>query len=267
MRYPRLMTALAVVALCALAVAYANRVPAVVPATAPPEVFSAERAMVHVTEIAQRPHPAGSAETARVREYLLARLTELGLQPHVQEATGVSTRYAASGRVRNVVVRLPGSQPGGLGVLLVAHYDGVSAGPAAGDAGSGTAVLLETLRALRAGPPLQHDVIALFTDGEEAGLIGAAAFAREHSWAKDAGVIMNFEARGTRGPSLMFETGAGNLDVVRMLSGVRGVRATSLSTAVYRRLPNDTDLSELAVLGRPALNFAFIGGVQRYHTT
>ncbi|MEX2154698.1 MAG: M28 family peptidase [Gemmatimonadaceae bacterium] len=267
MRYPRLITAFAVVALCALAVAYANRVPAVVPAEAPPEVFSAERAMVHVTEIARRPHPIGSAENARVREYLLARLTTLGLQPQVQEATGVSTRFPVSGRVRNVVVRVPGSPPGGLGVLLVAHYDGVPAGPAASDDGSGTAVLLETLRALRAGVALRHDVIALFADGEEAGLVGAAAFAREHSWAKDAGVIMNFDARGTRGPSLMFETGAGNLDVVRVLSDVRGVRATSLSTTVYRRLPNDTDLSELAVLGRPALNFAFIGGVPRYHTS
>jgi hypothetical protein len=31
-------------------------------------------------------------------------------------------------------------------------------------------------------------------------------------------------------------------------------------------LPNDTDLSETAILGKPAMNFAFIGGVQRYHT-
>jgi hypothetical protein len=36
---------------------------------------------------------------------------------------------------------------------------------------------------------------------------------------------------------------------------------------IYRALPNDTDLSELAVLGVPALNFAFADGVERYHTT
>jgi hypothetical protein len=51
-----------------------------------------------------------------------------------------------------------------------------------------------------------------------------------------------------------------------VLRGVGGARATSLSTAVYRALPNDTDLTELAALERPAMNFAFIGGVQRYHT-
>ena len=38
-------------------------------------------------------------------------------------------------------------------------------------------------------------------------------------------------------------------------------------TAIYRTLPNDTDLSELAVLGVPAMNFAFTGGVLRYHTS
>src|SRR5205823_14541272 len=35
----------------------------------------------------------------------------------------------------------------------------------------------------------------------------------------------------------------------------------------YRALPNGTDLSEGAVLGLPALNFAFAKGVERYHTT
>jgi Zn-dependent M28 family amino/carboxypeptidase len=91
-------------------------------------------------------------------------------------------------------------------VLLVAHYDGVGAGPAASDDGAGSAALLETMRALRARKqPLAHDIMVLFTDGEEAGLLGAAAFVREHPWAKDVAVILNFEARGTSGRSFMFE--------------------------------------------------------------
>jgi hypothetical protein len=148
----------------------------------------------------------------------------------------------------------------------MAHYDGVGGGPAAGDDAAGTAAILETARALRAGPPLAHDIIVLITDGEEAGLLGAAAFVREHPWAKDVGVTLNFEARGTTGRSYMFETGPGNLDVARMFRGAGDVSATSLSVTVYRSLPNDTDLSEMAVLGKPALNFAFADGVERYHT-
>lgn len=256
----------AVLLLCAAALLYAVHVPSVVPATAPASEFSAERAMQHVRVIAERPHPIGSEDHARVRQYLVDAIAALGLEPQVQEATAIGTRYPEAGHVKNVLVRVAGSQLGGPAVLLMAHYDAVPAAPGAGDNASGTAVLLETLRALKASPPLRHDVIALIADGEEAGLLGAAAFVREHPWARDVEVTLNFEARGMSGPSLMFETGAGNLDVVRALRRAGGGRATSLSTAVYRRLPNDTDLSETARLGKPALNFAFIGDVRRYHT-
>lgn len=262
----RFWPALALFLLIAVAVRGAVRTPAATPVSAPADVFAADRAMRHVREIALRPHPSGGEDHPRVRAYLASEIAALGITPEVQEVTGVGTRYAVVGRVRNILARLPGTQPGGPSVLLMAHYDGVPASPGAADDGSGSAVLLETLRALRAGDPRTHDVIALFTDGEEAGLLGAAAFAREHPWAKDVAVTLNFEARGTRGPSLMFETGTGNLDVVRVLRSVGGGRATSLSTAVYRALPNDTDLSEIAVLDQPAMNFAFIRGADRYHT-
>jgi hypothetical protein len=254
-------------ALCAGSIAYGLKTPAVLGVDAPATEFSAERAMRHVAAIAKGPHATGSAAHLEVLRYLQAEITKLGLTPQIQDATGVGTRYAVVGRVRNVLARIAGRNPGGAAVLLMSHYDGVPAGPAAADAASGTAVLLETARALRAGPPLEHDVILLFTDSEESGLLGAAVFAKEHPWANDAAVVLNFEARGVNGPSFMFETGPGNADVARVLRSVPGTRATSLSTAVYRRLPNDTDLSEVSVLELPALNFAFIGDVGRYHTT
>ena len=259
-------TAVALIAVAALLVRRVAQPPAPVPASAPASEFSAERAIAHVRQIAQAPHPVGSADNARARAYIVAQLQAMGLETQVQEATGVGTRYPTAGRIRNVIARLPGRTPGGPSVVLMSHYDGVAGGPAAGDAGAGTAAILETIRALRAGPPLAHDVIALITDGEEAGLLGAAAFVREHPWARDVGVTLNFEARGTRGRSQMFETGPGNLDVVRALRTAGNVAATSLSVTVYRSLPNDTDLSEMALLGKPALNFAFTDGVERYHT-
>ena len=262
-----LLTGVALLLLCAALVLFASRPPAPLPATAAPTVFSAERALRHVRMIAQRPHPNGSAELVRVREYLVAQLTTIGLKPQIQQTTGIGTRYAVAAQVQNVLARLPGRNLGGRAILLVAHYDGVGAGPAAGDDAAGVAALLETLRALRAGSLLAHDVIALFSDGEESGLAGAAAFVREHPWARDVAFILNFEGRGTRGLSMMFETGAGNLDAVRVLRQVPEVAANSLSVTVYRALPNDTDLSELAVLGQPALNFAFADGLRRYHTT
>ncbi|QJR36772.1 M28 family peptidase [Gemmatimonas groenlandica] len=261
-----LRTLAALVLLVGALIVRSGLTPAPLPETAPAGEFSSSRALRHVRAIAERPHPSGSADHARVREYIMAELRTLGLEPQVQEATGVGTRYPAAGHVKNIVVRVRGRVAGGKAVLIAAHYDGVGAAPAAGDDGSGSAALLETLRALRAGAPLEHDVTALFTDAEESGLLGAAAFVREHPWARDVALTMNFEARGTTGRSLMFETGAGNLDVARVLATLNDVTASSLSVTIYRSLPNDTDLSELSLLGTPALNFAFVDGVERYHT-
>ena len=263
----RVVIALLFVALCFVLIERVSCPPVALAASAQLTSFSAERAMKHVLAIAQRPHPIGSAEHDRVRDYLVAQLSNLGLGPQIQNATGVGTRYADAGRVQNILARMPGSQKGGPAVLLVAHYDSVEAGPGAADDSAGIAAILETIRALRAGAPLMHDVIVLFTDGEESDLLGAAAFVREHPWAKDAAMVLNFEARGTSGRSLMFETGPSNLDTTRVLRTVPGVTAGSLFTTIYRMMPNDTDLSELGLLGTPALNFAFGDGADRYHTS
>ena len=262
----RPLAAAALVVLAAALVVRADTPPDAAPTTAPDTAFSASRAMQHVRAIAVRPHPTGSADHARVRGYILSELRTLGLEPQVQQTVGIGTRYAMAGTIWNVVVRIPGTSGGGRAVLLASHYDTQGATPGAGDATSGVATLLETARALRAGAPLARDVILLFTDGEEPGLLGAAAFVREHPWARDVAMMLNFEARGTHGRSFMFETGAGNLDAARVLRAVPDVSASSLMVLAYRVLPNDTDLSELSALSVPAMNFAFIDGVERYHT-
>src|SRR5438876_338545 len=264
----RIGVALGLLVLCAASILRVARPPRPVPATAPDTVFSAERAMRHVVQIAQRPHPMGTPDHDRVRDYVVDQLSRLGFRPEIQHATTVGTRYQQAGRVQNILARLPGSDQNDKAVLIMVHYDGVEAGPAASDDGAAAAALLETLRALRARKqPLAHDIVALFTDGEEAGLLGAAAFVREHPWAKDVAVVLNFEARGTSGRSFMFETGPGNLDAARALRSAGNATAGSVFATIYRALPNDTDLSELAVLGLPGLNFAFADGVERYHTS
>lgn len=264
----RLATALGLVVFCAISIIRVAQPPAALPASAPDTVFSAERAMRHVEQIAARPHPMGTEDHDRVRDYILAQLTSLGVKPQLQVTTGIGTRYQVAGRVQNILAWLPGTDAKGKAVLVAAHYDGVAAGPAAADDGAGSAALLETVRALRAQTqPLAHDVIVLFTDGEETGLLGAAAFVREHPWAKDVAAVLNFEARGTAGRSYMFETGPGNLDIVRALRSAGSVTAGSTFTTIYHALPNDTDLSEFSVLNTPAMNFAFADGVERYHTS
>lgn len=267
--FPLLLVVLLVAATAFLSV-YMQRPPAPEPASAPPEDFSAARALKHIQAIATRPHPIGSAESAAVRDYISGELRALGLDPQVQTAAAVSADHGppySAGVIRNVVARLKGSGGGGKAVMLAAHYDSVAAGPGASDDGVGVATLFETARALKAGPPPRDDVIFLFTEGEEAGLLGARAFVGQHSWAKDVGVALNFEARGNEGPVIMFETSAGNRWMIdEFAAAAAHPVANSLSYEIYKRMPNDTDLTVFKHGGLPGMNFAQIGGLTHYHT-
>jgi hypothetical protein len=82
----------------------------VTPASAPLEVFSAERALTPLPTIAAEPHPSGSAAQARVRDYLVQQLTALGLEAQIQRTVANSPlRLESSAQVDNVVARLRGN--------------------------------------------------------------------------------------------------------------------------------------------------------------
>lgn len=233
---------------------------------APAGEFSALRARERLAALLadEAPHPAGSAAGVALRGRLVAQLRELGLQP--EELPGFACSDAGScANVVNVLVRLPGQEPGPT-LLLACHYDSVPAGPGAADDGHGVAVLLELLRALQADGPPQRPLMVLFSDGEEASLLGARAFV-EHPAFAEVGAVINLEARGTSGAARMFETSDGNAALISAYAaGAARPSAQSLSYEVYRRLPNDTDLSVFKRAGAQGLGFAFIGGVRRYHT-
>ena len=230
-----------------------------------PSEFSLNNALGHLRTIAAKPHPQGSAENAEVLEYLTSTLTADGLAPQVQELTVMSHASGKPVVVRNVVARLKGTD-GAKAILLVAHYDTVDHSPGAGDNTSSVAALLETLRALKAGPPLKNNVVVLFTDGEECGLLGAHAFVSQHPWSRDAGLVLNFDARGNRGPALMFETGANNAWAIKEFAAAAPHPfTTSLFPDLYRLLPNKTDFTVFKKAGFQGLNFAFIDGYGAYH--
>jgi peptidase M28-like protein len=243
--------------------------PAAVPATAAATEFSAERAIQHVEAIARSPRPIGSANHAAARDYIVQQLRAFGLEPEIQKTTAVNSTGAPlflAGTIENIVARQKGTGAG-RAVALVAHYDSVSTGPGANDDGVAVATLLETARALTAGPQSRNDVLFLFTDGEETGLLGARAFVAEHPWAKEVDIALNFEARGNGGPSVMFETSPQNGALIRALAKATShPLANSLSYEIYKRLPNDSDLTVFKAAGWPGMNFAYINGLTHYHT-
>lgn len=234
---------------------------------APETEFSAERAMVHVERIAREPHPMGSPANEKVRAYLVEQMELLGLNPEVQEFKDrLTTKYIDTDvQLTNILGVIKGTGPG-KPLLLMSHYDSVPTGPGANDASVSVASLLETARAIQSGSPPQNDIWILLTDGEEKGLLGAEVFFRDPLH-REVGMIANFEARGSKGSSFMFQTSDGNGRIIEEYArAVSNPVSNSLLVDLYKQLPNDTDLTVALEHGLPGLNFAYGDGWVAYHT-
>lgn len=255
--------------------------PRPVGADAPVTAFSAARAMVDVREIARHPHPLGSADHTRVRDYLFGRMSSLGLSPTLFEGPLSPESIRRSERLGqnpagvgytavDLVGVLPGSDPTAPAVLLMAHYDTVPGSPGAADDSAGVAAVLESVRAIHARGGAERTLVVLFTDAEELGLDGARIFFGGHPLRDRIGAVVNLEARGGGGRAMMFETGPGNAQTIALFAGASG-RATggpassSLGVFVYELMPNGTDFTIPRARGIPGVNFAFIGRPEQYH--
>lgn len=252
--------------------------PEVVTLDAPANQFSAERAINELKMILgdRSAHEAGSQANFEVRDRLIERIQFLGLE--VQQ-----TPFEFNGvKMCNLLTSIPGQQ-NTRPILLATHYDSVEQGPGAGDAGSCVAALLETARILQDecklsdGQQLSREVFFLFTDGEEwvrkigHGLNGAIQFVETdpHPMLARNPIILNFDARGAAGPSLLYETSGQNLKLIQHATAAlpRPAFTASSYVTVYDLLPNATDFTIFKQAGLDGLNFAFIDDPHRYHTS
>jgi hypothetical protein len=237
--------------------------------------YGAQRAQEHVQALAQAPRPAGSAANARVRGYLMARIRALGLPPDVQVDTVSATSWdwmshadVTLATARNIVVRKPGVARGAAGdesarpaVLAMAPYDSGPATLGAADGGASAAALLETLRVLQAGPPLDNDLLFVFTDADASQAAGARAFMQSHPWAKRVRVALRFDNAGNRGPLELI--GAAHADGFAVDAWARAAaapRGSSFMAELYERLPQSAGAAPLAGSGFPVLHFATTQG-------
>lgn len=237
----------------------------------PSTEFSVDRAMTPLLEITKKPHYTGSEGNEEVRSILIAELHKLGLEPHIQENFVVNPKAKTLTKPINIVAKYPGTSPG-KAVLLLSHYDSALVPSfGAADAASGVVAILESMRAfLASGVRPKNDIVILFTDAEELGLDGARLFVNEHPWAKNVGVVFNFEARGSGGPSnMILETTQGNSSLVKefVTANPNYPVASSLMYSVYKLLPNDTDSTIFREEGGVGgFFFAFIDNHFHYHT-
>ncbi len=213
------------------------------------------------------PHATDTDASDLVRSRLIEEVRALGYEPRLSERWSCNDRYPGQlscAFVRNIVFRA--GPEGGGALLLSAHYDGVPAGPGAADAGIAVATLLEVAQQVQ-GRDLPKPIIFLLNDGEELGLLGAYDFVRNDPARADVDLVLNMEARGVRGPVMMFETSTPNGSPVDLFAQVPGFKVSnSVMTDLYKLLPNDTDVTAYLPAGYRALNLAITEGVEAYHT-
>ena len=233
--------------------------------------FSVENALNHLKVITKEPHYTSSYYHQEVQNYIINELDKMGLETEIQNQVVFNSRRVGT-NAANIIGTIKGSRKG-KSLVLLTHYDSSAHSSfGASDAGSGIVTILEGFRVFLSNneTPI-NDIHLVFTDAEEMGLLGAEAFVKNHNLIDNVGLVLNFEARGSGGPSYMLmETNGMNSKLISEFANAkpRFPAANSLMYSIYKMLPNDTDLTvfrEQANIN--GFNFAFIGDHFDYHTS
>lgn len=241
--------------------------------------FSAHRVHEYLENISKEPHSViRPEERAAVRDYLCGRLKRLGGEPVVIKYDSVHDKIAGITDLYNIYTKFePACGDASSYVLLIAHYDSrywqdvkgdtvYSFGAADDGYGLGVSLELADL-ALDYRDEWKQGLKILFTDAEESNLGGMRlAVMRNPEIFENTGLVFNIEARGAKGPALLFETSPGNSKLMKYYKEhARYPYSYSLTSFVYKAMPNYTDFM-LVKDSLPGYNFAVIDNLDIYHT-
>lgn len=249
------------------------------------EGFSAERVVKDIEVISKEHHSvAHPEERAKVREYLVGRLNQLGADKveifSYDSLVGPKNKHVVyTFDAHNIMAEFAPLQPSEdtTYLMMVAHYDSRYSQPVlrdtvwsygAADDGYGVGVTLETMaQVLKKRDQWKQGVKVLFTDAEEVGMMGMTAmWENDRQEFDNVGFMINIEARGPWGPALLFEACPGNEKVMDLYADAARYPYTySLTTVVYNFMPNFTDFT-IVKDEIPGLNFSTIVDVNHYHT-
>lgn len=256
------------------------------PQKADAEGYSAARVAKDIKVIAKNHHSvAQPEERAEVRDYLVHRLKEEGADTvrlyrydslsgpenkHVRydfDAVNILAEFDPENKTEDTPY-----------LMLVAHYDSRFSQPmpkndtvwsyGAADDGYGLAAILETMNVLgKDRSDWKQGVKVLYTDAEEVGRMGMIEALKNNKEIFDnVGMVINIEARGPWGPVLLFETSPGNAKLMELYAeAARYPYTYSLTSVVYRLMPNFTDFNEVKDL-IPGMNFSTVVDINHYHT-
>jgi hypothetical protein len=168
---------------------------------------------------------------------LVARLAERGQSPRIR--LDAQAEFLGDVPAYNVIGRIPGTELPNEYVLLSAHLDSWDGASGATDNGTGTVMMMEAMRLLRAAyPNPRRTILVGHWGGEEQGLVGSTAYAADHPDVMD-GLHASFNQ----------DNGTWRTDFIRMM----GFTAAGAHFARwFSAIPNElTDPIELDVPGLP----------------
>ena len=245
-----------------------------------------QQMMDNIERLAQRPRVSGSYEIEIVRAKIIDEIKEMGLVPIIHKAE-FSHAEAVAAHIRllgqsyvlparffrgerlhlqNILVKLqaPNAERG---IMFVSHYDSWFNSPGAADAMLGVCAMLEAMRAHVNNETLTNSLYFLFTEGEEFGALGALAFVEAHPELKERiDMVINLEARGTRGGVIVFETSLEAYSVLRLFKRVTARPiGFSVAQAIYDRMHVRTDFTFFKEHGYKGINLVILEGAEHYH--
>lgn len=233
--------------------------------------------MEHIKNIAQEPHTIFDIEAKeKVRDYLVSELSSLGIESKLYKYEGIYEKRSNSlVDIENIYAEIKGKSDSY--ILLATHYDSshakkeryaeIDGSLGAADAGYALSTILETLRVIKEeNIELENGIKILFTDGEEYGLLGAKEAVKEEKILDGVNYVINIEARGTEGPAVMFETSPNNNAVLDLYKASNNPFSYSITSEIYRLLPNSTDFTVFLQNNLNGINIAVLDGIENYHT-
>lgn len=241
--------------------------------------FSAQRVSDDIRVISKEPHSIQHPKARKVLgEFLFQRLEQMGGETQIIEYDTIPSKIGGKFSYSNIYSVFNPSLPDSSVsyILLVAHYDSryrqvvgkdtvFSYGAA--DDGYGLGVIMELVGgALRFRDEWKQGIKVLFTDAEEHNMDGMrSAWEENPEIFKGVNLVVNVEARGVKGPALLFETSPGNEKVMDLYGKADRPSGMSLASVVYNYLPNYTDFSVVKD-SIPGMNFAVVDNLRHYHT-
>lgn len=241
--------------------------------------FSAQRVAHDIRIISKEPHSIQQPKERKVlRDYLFYRLQQIGGDTQIIEYDTIEAKIGGKFNYSNIYSVFSPDKilPDTSYILLVAHYDSryrqrvlkdtvFSFGAA--DDGYGLGVIIESVYgAIKYRHEWNQGIKVLFTDAEEHDLDGMrSAFNGNPEIFEDVNLVVNLDARGVKGPALLFETSPNNCKVMDLYKYADNPAGFSFTSVVYRFLPNGTDFSVVKD-SIPGMNFAVIDNLDYYHT-